>query len=158
PGSPGARVRAVADIQSSESRRIRLAAAIASFTSMSDAPLLDVTHRVVTQVASAQRQTMDVSGGGDEGVGNLDSMRAAEAQPVGAGLATDAFVQLHTVEHAREVAQDECLARAHAGSDLGDRDRRPPEDVTGRVPLLQPADDVIVTPKPCDDDVAVEQV
>jgi len=87
----------------------------------------------MSQVAGAERQAVDVCGGGDQRVRDFDPMGGTEMASIGAGLAPDAFIELDTMQDAPEMADDERLARAHAGSDLGDRDRCPAEHVTGGV-------------------------
>src|SRR5439155_42935 len=81
------------------------------------------------EVEAAETATVDVRGGGDQRVRDLDAMRAAERLPIGARLPADALVEFDAVEHAEEIADDELFARAQARIDLGEVDWRAGEIV-----------------------------
>jgi len=101
---------------------------------------------------------VDVRRAGDQGVGDLDAMRAAETPPVVPRLAAHSLVDRHAVQHPKHITDDELLARTQAGIDLGDGHGRTGEKVAPRVPFLQPRDDRIVAPQPFNDHVGVEKI
>src|SRR5438552_2151003 len=106
-------------------------------------------------VARAEREPVHVGRGGDERVGELDSVRAPELLEVSAGRPADADVEREAVQDPQEIGDDELLPGPEAGLNLGDRNRRPGEEVAGGVPALHPACDVFIATQPVDDDVAV---
>src|SRR2546422_3985915 len=122
----------------------------------SDTAFPNVAHRVVTEIAATQDETVHVSGRGDERVGDLDPVRTTEYETIASRLAADALVQLDAVKHPEEVADDELLPRSETCIYLGDRYRRAREEIPGGVVCLQPRDHPLVTTQPLNDDVGVE--
>ena len=123
----------------------------------SDTAFPNVAHRVVTEIAATQDETVHVSGRGDERVGDLDPVRTTEYETIASRLAADALVQLDAVEYPEKVADDEFLPGSETGVHLCDRYRRAREEITGRVMRREPRDGALVTTQPFNDDVGVEE-
>jgi hypothetical protein len=124
----------------------------------SDPLLLHVPHRVVTEVERAQGKAVDMGGGSDECVGDLDAVRAAERLTVASGFVTDAGVKIDAVDDAEKVADDELVVRSQPGVDFRHRHRCACQKVTRHITGSEPLYDTRVAPQPLNDDVAVEEI
>lgn len=117
---------------------------------------LQTVHRVVPHVLRPEMQPGDAGGGGDQGIRDLDAVRACVSRQIDAGTPSRRRIDRDLAARAEEGFGPLLFARPHAGEDLGPGHGTAVGRSPARLETAQLVDDGGSAAQDVDDDVGVE--